>query len=101
MAKPKKETGKALVKWDEEFAKLAKEDAADIGSQAHKWIEDYWYAEMFEQQLPSLPENELVRNCCLAFLKWITENKVEVLVIEKPLYSRLHRVAGRMDMLAR
>lgn len=37
MAK-KKDTGTALVKWDEEFAKLAKEDAADIQVSQGKFI---------------------------------------------------------------
>ncbi len=78
-----------------------KQEAADIGSEAHQWLEDYWFARMTGSPPPALPDHELVRNCCLAAKKWIDGQVIEPLIIEKPVYSRIHRVAGRLDKLAR
>jgi hypothetical protein len=82
--------------------RYVKEEAASIGTQAHNWLEGYWKAKMdgLGDTIPPLPERLEVRNCCEAAIKWIEENDIIPLIIEKPLYSRVHRVAGRMDKLA-
>jgi hypothetical protein len=86
--------------------KWIKEEAADIGSAAHQWLEDYWHQKMKaaesgeEFAVPPLPEHPQVKNCVEAAVKWIEEHHITPIVIEKPLYSRRHKVAGRMDKLA-
>jgi len=86
--------------------KFVKQEAADIGSAAHRWLEDYWHQKIRAAEsgevfaVPPLPEDPQVRNCVEAAVKWIEEHDIRPLVIEKPLYSRIHKVAGRMDKLA-
>jgi hypothetical protein len=81
--------------------RFVKQQAADIGSEAHNWLEAYWRAKLFDIQGPDeLPENQQVRNCVEAALKWIDSHKITPLLIERALYSRKHEVAGRMDKLA-
>jgi hypothetical protein len=86
--------------------KFVKQEAADIGNGAHHWLEDYWLQKMKAAEsgedfaVPPLPEHPQVRNCVEAAIKWIEEHDIKPLIIEKPLYSRVHQVAGRMDKLA-
>jgi hypothetical protein len=73
-----------------------KADAANVGSQAHSWLEAY-----FKHGLtPEPAEDERVRNCVHAALEWMGEHKVEKVEIEKRVYSRLHRFSGTLDKLA-
>lgn len=86
--------------------KFVKQEAADIGTAAHNWLETYWHQKMKAAEsgedfaIPPLPEHEQVRNCVEAAIKWIESQDIVPLIIEKPVYSRLHRVAGRLDKLA-
>jgi hypothetical protein len=86
--------------------KFVKQAAADIGTAAHRWLEDYWHQKKMAVEsgevfaVPPLPEHPQVRNCVEAAIKWIEEHDIKPLIIEKPLYSRIHQVAGRMDKLA-
>lgn len=82
--------------------KLTKKAAADIGTQAHNWLEQYWRSKLFPElfKVGDLPEDARVRNCVQAALKWIADHKIEPILIEKPVYSRKYRVSGRMDKLA-
>lgn len=82
--------------------KLRKKEAADIGTQAHNWLEQYWRSKLFPESFKAweLPKDERVRNCVQAALKWIDEHKIEPILIEKPVYSRQYRVSGRLDKLA-
>jgi hypothetical protein len=82
--------------------KYVMREAADIGTAAHEWLESYWKAKMqgLGELIPPMPEQTEVRNCCEAAIKWIEENDIKPLIIEKPLYSRVYKVAGRMDKLA-
>lgn len=81
-------------------------DACTIGTQAHDWLENYWNMrqmgadhEDLVNDLPR-PELEAAKLCVDAGLKWIAENKIEPIFIEKPLYSRELQVAGKMDKFA-
>jgi hypothetical protein len=83
-----------------------KQEAADIGTEAHHWLETYWRQKQNAAVLgtefiePLRPNHLLVANCVNAATKWIDEHHIQPLIIEKPVYSRQHQVAGRLDKLA-
>lgn len=94
-----KENGKTVTvemveeaknKWRE-----AKEEAADIGSAAHDWIEQY-----IKGKKPAMPENDKVMNCVSAYLKWEKGLKIKWVVNEGLVYSRKHDYVGKMDAIA-
>ncbi len=70
-----------------------KQEAADIGSLIHEWIEKW----ITLKKKPEIPEDEKVRNGVIAFLKWIKEKKVEFDNSELIIYSKKNDVAGIMD----
>jgi len=74
----------------------AKEEAADLGSDIHKWI-DQW---INLKKIPSMPENSKVLNGVNAFLKWFKENKVEFIANERIVYSKKHNVIGKLDAIS-
>lgn len=86
--------------------KFTKDKAGEIGTAAHDWLENYWLQKMKAVEsgedfaVPPLPDDPQVLNCVEAAIKWIEEHDIVPLIIEKPVYSRIHRVAGRMDKLA-
>lgn len=72
--------------------KETKEEAGDIGTAAHEWTE------LFRKgKKPKIPEDKKVKNCVLAYLKWIDENKVKSHRSEFPIYSKKHDYAGIVD----
>lgn len=86
--------------------RAVKEKAGSIGTAAHNWLEGYWHQKIHASAsgetfaLPPLPEDSQVRNCAEAAIKWMAEYDIKPLLIEKPVYSRIYQVAGRMDKLA-
>lgn len=87
--------------------RAVKEKAGSIGTAAHNWLEDFWHQKMQTTAsgetfaIPPLPEDPQVRNCVEAAIKWMAAHDIKPLLIEKPVYSRIYQVAGRMDKLAR
>ena len=83
--------------WNEaRFAhRKIKQEAADIGTQAHKWIEGFLRG---EQQPP--PAKEEAKSCCEAAVRWLAENKPTTLAQERKVYSVRHRYAGTLDKVA-
>lgn len=77
-------------------AKLAhrkkKEDAGDLGSLIHNWIERY-----IKGEKPEMPTNEKMQKAILSFLKWTKDEKVKFLKSEQPVYSRKYNFAGTCD----
>lgn len=91
------------------------EDAGDVGTKAHAWIERY-----IKQVLASddgrrmatgfaytpiapeepFPEEERTANCCKAALDWMGKHQVVWVCTERKIYSRLYEYAGTMDGLA-
>jgi len=75
-----------------EFRRL-KIEAADIGSEIHKWCE-LW----IKGKKPEIPEGEKARNGVIAFLKWIKEkNNLKITESERFIYSKKYDYAGIMD----
>lgn len=77
------------------------EDAADLGTLGHKWVEDYLTAEANNRPLPALPVNSQLRNIAETFLQFMKENDVEVIAAEQKVYSEELDIAGTFDLLAR
>lgn len=74
--------------------KAKRDEAADIGTQAHNWIEDY-----LKGKNPECiwPENPAVRNSCEAALKWLDKHRWETIEIEKQVYHPRLGYAGILD----
>jgi hypothetical protein len=73
-----------------------KKEAANIGTDTHKWLELY-----FSGKNPQLPgESEHHRQAVEAALKWVEQHKVEFLFNEQPIYSVKYKFSGRMDGIA-
>ena len=66
--------------------------AADIGKTVHSFAEAY----MLSGDV-NMPDDPLAQNGCEAFLEWFKDNKVEVIDVEKLLFSRENWYAGTCD----
>src|SRR3990167_8700086 len=91
--------GDKIVALIEEAAKqhqVKKQEAADIGTQVHDWIEKFIKAEN-KKDIPKIPKEAPIYNGISAFLKWVDEYDVKFLSSEKQVYSRKHHYAGIMD----
>lgn len=73
-----------------------KQEAADIGSLVHDWIERY-----IKGEEPEMPEDRAVQIGVNAFLEWIAANKVKFLSSERVVYSKKHDYIGTMDIEAK
>jgi hypothetical protein len=76
-------------------------DALDIGTTAHKWVENYVSArQRGVTSQPNLPKHPQVRSTVEAFLGWEDGHEVEYLQSERRLYSRRYHYAGTVDLIA-
>jgi hypothetical protein len=70
-----------------------KKEAADIGTNAHAWLQLY-----FSGKNPELPSKEMPYRAAVdAGVKWAEQHNVQFLDMERPVYSRKHKFSGRMD----
>lgn len=76
--------------------RAVKQEAADIGTQAHRWLESYFKHGVKNDP----PDHPQVCNCIHAALDWLDTHHVEPIEIEKRVYSRKHRFSGTLDKLA-
>lgn len=74
----------------------AKDEAADVGTMAHDWIEQH-----IKGLNPPMPENAAVMNCVSAYLKWEGENKIRWLKNEAIVYSKKYDYVGKFDAIAK
>lgn len=87
------------------------EDAGNVGTAAHNWIEKFIKARLKGTAgVPSkdafglmdeLPADPRARNCCLAAIDWMVQHDVLWICTEHKIYSRQFVYAGTMDGLAR
>lgn len=76
-------------------------DAQTSGSIAHAWIEKSIWAEMNEEELPDIPEDNIeAYNAIHAYLKWRKGQDIIWHASELVVASDLHRFAGTLDALA-
>ena len=71
-----------------------KDAAADFGTMAHKWIEDY-----INGLKPATFTNAILKNSIDKFLKWEGDNKVIFHEVERMIYSKKLNYAGKFDFL--
>lgn len=72
-----------------------RDEAADIGSQAHNWIERYLRGDN-----PDWPDNPQVRNSCEAAVRWTEQHRWQTVEIEKQIYHPDYGYAGILDWWA-
>ena len=77
-----------------------KEEAGDIGTAVHNYLETYIKAKINWEKTPDMPVNEQVKKGIVAFIKWARENKVQFISSERKVYSRKFEYAGTLDMEA-
>lgn len=78
------------------------EEAGDIGSIAHAWLETYAKSQIAgTDEYKSLvwPLDEKATSCCRAGLKWITDHNVRFTYAERKVYSCKHNYAGTLDAI--
>jgi hypothetical protein len=81
--------------------KIKKEEAAGVGSQVHKFAEQFALAKLDLSDYPSVEnDDERVVAGITAFLDWYTNNKVKFLEVERMLYSRKYGYVGLTDVIA-
>jgi hypothetical protein len=74
----------------------AKEEAADVGTLAHDWIEQH-----IKGLNPEMPTHPSVMNCVSAYLKWEGDQKIKWLHNEKIVYSKKHDYVGKLDAICK
>ncbi len=76
------------------------EEAANIGKDAHGWLEQFIKHEMGRIQiLPPAPTEESALTCCKGSLGWMDAHNVRWLQTERKVYSLKYGYAGTMDGL--
>jgi len=78
-----------------EYRRL-KTEAADIGTEIHKWVSDW-----ILKKNPEMPDNEKVVNGIMAFLKFQKEHKFKWVESERYIFSKKHKYAGILDSIAK
>lgn len=73
-----------------------KQEAADIGTKIHDWVERY-----IKKENPEMPEEKEVQIGVSAFLEWVETNKVKFISSERVVYSKKHGFVGKMDIEAK
>jgi hypothetical protein len=76
-------------------AREKKEEAADIGTTVHLWLQMY-----FDGLNPEMPPEDPWLSCVKAALAWVEKHKVKFIHNERPVYSLRHGVSGRLDGIA-
>lgn len=73
-----------------------KEEAANIGTEVHEWIELY-----IKGENPAMPKSKEAQIGVTSFLEWVSANKVKFLSSERMVYSKKHHYVGTMDIEAK
>jgi hypothetical protein len=78
------------------------EEAANVGSMAHQWLEDYIKMRLGLKPAGTLywPEDERSQSCVEAALDWMKRHNVRWVHTERKIYSREFGYAGTLDGVA-
>lgn len=71
-----------------------RDEAADIGTQAHNWIENHLRSGRTDWEWPEHPN---VRNSCEAACRWLDQHNWETIEIEKQIFHPTYGYAGILD----
>ena len=72
-----------------------KEEAADIGSIAHAWVE-----QLLRGGVAASPIEPRAKSCCDAAVAWLSKYLPHGLAFERKIYSRRYGFAGTLDKIA-
>lgn len=89
-----------LIEASREAHNTIKQEAAGIGILGHDWLQQYWTSVIHKTDKPEMPPPGPVYNCVNALLDWVDVHHVVPIAVEQPLYSRIHKVTGRLDLVA-
>jgi len=81
---------------------ILKQQAADLGTQAHEWCERYINNKIGIKgaESPDMPEEPMVLQAVTGFLDWEKENKPKFIESEKVVYSKKSGYVGTLDIEA-
>ena len=82
---------------------IAKDEAADIGSEMHEWLEKYIKFKLKTKgynEIPEIPNSPEATNGVNAFLQWEKENKPKYISSERIVYSMKNDCSGTLDLEA-
>lgn len=86
--------------------RTVKEDAADVGHQAHEWLEQYLKDHIGRvidpnvvDKYPKWPEDNRAVNCINAALDWMYKHRYRPMFSEKKVYSREYHSSGTLDKI--
>jgi hypothetical protein len=85
----------SMIAEGETLHSVRKKDAANVGTEAHDWIERFVGGEN-----PEMPEDPRVVQAVNGFLNWVEEHDVRFSASEKVVYSMKHDYLGTMDAIA-
>lgn len=91
---------KALLKAAKRSYKNISEEALSVGSEVHGWIENFCRAKMAGKDTADLPKSGQANSACQAFVEWFQEHDVEILAVEKKVYSKKYGYSGTYDIKA-
>lgn len=77
-----------------------KQRAADVGTEAHDWIEKYIKSKIEDTPEPDMPEDNNVLVAITGFLNWEADHKVRFLSSERLVYSKKYKFVGTLDIEA-
>lgn len=79
--------------------RIKRDDAGDIGTLIHAWIEKYIQAKIDNTQSPGAPINDMIQKAVLRFIEWEKNEGVSFIATEKKVYSLKHNIAGIVDFI--
>lgn len=85
-----------IIDWAVEAAERKKTGAADIGTEAHQWMEDF-----VKGRNPQMPKTAGAKQAVMSFLDWVDKNNVKFVHAEKLVYSMKYEYVGTCDCIAR
>lgn len=88
------------------IANQKRDDAANVGTLIHAWVEKYINYKIKGGEMPDLelPHDELsekIYQGAMAFVSFLEENKIELVSSEQFIYSRKYNYVGICDILAK
>ena len=78
-----------------------KDNAADIGTKIHAWIEGYIKFKMGLGELPERPTDPAIILGVNGWLSFVEEHEIEYIASEKLVYSMANDFVGTLDLKAR
>jgi hypothetical protein len=76
--------------------RIKKDDAANAGTLVHKWAERF----ITGQETGDNIEDPRIKNGVFAFLKWVKDTNIKFKESEFIVYSKKHKYAGILDLVA-